>query len=88
MVEYETRKEAETAIREGSGSKLLDAKLECDFAFVRYVKPKKPFCLSFQTIKPTPQISINLHPSAYLSILIDASEIGLDDDNTCVFCFF
>ncbi|EGG08186.1 uncharacterized protein MELLADRAFT_35044, partial [Melampsora larici-populina 98AG31] len=35
LVEYETRKEAETAIREGSGSKLLDQKLECDFAFVR-----------------------------------------------------
>ncbi|KAH9821744.1 hypothetical protein DFH28DRAFT_1078981 [Melampsora americana] len=35
LVEYETRKEAETAIREGSGSNLLEQKLECDFAFVR-----------------------------------------------------
>ncbi|KAG0140030.1 hypothetical protein CROQUDRAFT_665724 [Cronartium quercuum f. sp. fusiforme G11] len=35
LVEYETRKEAERAIREGTGSELLEHKLQCDFAFVR-----------------------------------------------------
>jgi len=35
LVEYETRKEAETAIKTGTDSKLLDQTLKCDFAFVR-----------------------------------------------------
>ncbi|MBW0473042.1 hypothetical protein O181_012757 [Austropuccinia psidii MF-1] len=35
LVEYGTRKEADMAIKEASGSKLLDQSLECDFAFVR-----------------------------------------------------
>ncbi|CAH7688466.1 hypothetical protein BY996DRAFT_6949495 [Phakopsora pachyrhizi] len=35
LVEYETRKEAEVAIKQGTGSTLLDQKLECDFAFIR-----------------------------------------------------
>lgn len=37
LVEYETRKEADAAIREASGSELLERPLECDFAFVRSV---------------------------------------------------
>lgn len=35
LVEYETRKEAELAIKSGTGSKLLEQTLKCDFAFVR-----------------------------------------------------
>ncbi|KAA1082666.1 hypothetical protein PGT21_009922 [Puccinia graminis f. sp. tritici] len=35
LVEYETRKEAEVAIKSGTDSKLLDQTLKCDFAFVR-----------------------------------------------------
>ncbi|KAH9451557.1 hypothetical protein MJO28_013989 [Puccinia striiformis f. sp. tritici] len=35
LVEYETRKEAELAIKSGTDSKLLDQTLKCDFAFVR-----------------------------------------------------
>ncbi|OAV88839.1 hypothetical protein PTTG_04453 [Puccinia triticina 1-1 BBBD Race 1] len=35
LVEYETRKEAEMAIKSGTESKLLDQTLKCDFAFVR-----------------------------------------------------
>ncbi|EFP76374.1 hypothetical protein PGT21_011853 [Puccinia graminis f. sp. tritici] len=35
LVEYETRKEAEMAIKSGTDSKLLDQTLKCDFAFVR-----------------------------------------------------
>lgn len=34
LVEYETRKDAETAIKEASGTELLEQKIICDFAFV------------------------------------------------------
>ncbi|KNZ45097.1 uncharacterized protein VP01_84g12 [Puccinia sorghi] len=37
LVEYETRKEADKAIKTATDSKLLDQSLKCDFAFVRYV---------------------------------------------------
>jgi RNA-binding protein 8A len=34
-VEYETRREAEAAIKGTNGSQLLEQTLHCDFAFVR-----------------------------------------------------
>ena len=35
LVEYETRKEAESAISDASNSMLLEQKIYCDFAFIR-----------------------------------------------------
>ncbi|KAH8927665.1 RNA-binding domain-containing protein [Atractiella rhizophila] len=40
LVEYETRREAENAIRGASGTKLLDKVIKCDFAFVRPTGPQ------------------------------------------------
>ena len=35
LVEYEKRSQAEDAIKDASGSTLLDQTIQCDFAFVR-----------------------------------------------------